>query len=52
MKQYRHALKERGIIQSMSRKGNCYDHAVMENFFDIMKSEFPYIKEFIIMKNG
>jgi len=46
MKQYRHALESRGILQSMSRKGNCYDNAVMENFFGIMKSEFLYIKEF------
>ena len=47
MKQYRHALEERGIKQSMSRKGNCYDNAVIENFFGIMKSEFLYLKEFI-----
>ncbi|MCU5441731.1 integrase core domain-containing protein, partial [Bacillus cereus] len=40
------ALQERGILQSMSRKGNCYDNAVIENFFGIMKSEFLYIKEF------
>ncbi|RXI96623.1 IS3 family transposase [Anaerobacillus alkaliphilus] len=46
MKQYCHALQERGIIQSMSRKGNCYDNSVMENFFGIMKSEFLYYKEF------
>lgn len=46
MKQYRHALKEHGIIQSMSRKGNCYDNAVIENFFGIMKSEFLYLNEF------
>ena len=46
MKQYRHALQERGITQSMSRKGNCYDNSVMENFFGIMKSEFLYLKEF------
>ena len=46
MKQYRHALNKRGIIQSMSRKGNCYDNSVMENFFGIMKSEFLYLKEF------
>ncbi|MED3562816.1 IS3 family transposase [Bacillus xiapuensis] len=46
MKQYRHALRERGITQSMSRKGNCYDNSVMENFFGIMKSEFLYFKEF------
>ncbi|MBY3620365.1 IS3 family transposase [Acinetobacter sp. CUI P1] len=46
MKQYRHALEERDIKQSMSRKGNCYDNAVIENFFGIMKSEFLYLKEF------
>lgn len=46
MKQYQHTLKSRGITQSMSRKGNCYDNAVMENFFGIMKSEFLYRKSF------
>ncbi len=46
MKQYRHKLESRGIVQSMSRKGNCYDNSVMENFFGIMKSEFLYLKEF------
>ena len=46
MKHYRHALETRGIVQSMSRKGNCYDNSVMENFFGIMKSEFLYLKEF------
>lgn len=46
MKQYRHALECRDIVQSMSRKGNCYDNSVMENFFGIMKSEFLYLKEF------
>ena len=46
MKHYRHTLESRGIVQSMSRKGNCYDNSVMENFFGIMKSEFLYLKEF------
>jgi putative transposase len=46
MKQYRNALKNRGVIQSMSRKGNCYDNSVMENFFGILKSEFLYLNEF------
>lgn len=46
MKKYRHALKERRITQSMSRKGNCYDNAVIENFFGIMKSEFLYLNDF------
>ena len=32
--------------QSMSRKGNCYDNAVIENFFGILKSEFLYTQEF------
>ncbi len=46
MKQFRHTLKEKGVVQSISRKGNCYDNAVMENFFGIMKSEFLYLKRF------
>jgi len=46
MKKYRQALQKRGITQSMSRKGNCYDNSVMENFFGIMKSEFLYLKKF------
>ncbi len=46
MKQYRHVLKEHEITQSMSRKGNRYDNAVIENFFGIMKSEFLYLNEF------
>ncbi|MED3804193.1 IS3 family transposase, partial [Lysinibacillus xylanilyticus] len=46
MKQYCHALQTRGIKQSMSRKGNCYDNSVMENFFGILKSEFLYYKDF------
>ena len=46
MKQYCKSLEKRGIVQSMSRKGNCYDNSVMENFFGIMKSEFLYLKEF------
>ncbi|SEM88565.1 Transposase InsO and inactivated derivatives [Paenibacillus sp. OV219] len=50
MRHYQHALKERGITQSMSRKGNCYDNAVMENFFGILKSEFLYTQEFESME--
>ena len=44
--QYQMALKRNGIIQSMSRKGNCLDNAMMENFFGIMKSELLYLQEF------
>ncbi len=32
--------------ESMSRKGNCYDNAVMENFFGTLKSELLYTQEF------
>lgn len=43
---YQQALREQGISQSMSRKGNCLDNAVMENWFGIMKTEFFYQKKF------
>ncbi len=43
---YQQKLKEHGIIQSMSRKGNCLDNAVAENFFGIMKSELLYAQKF------
>lgn len=46
MKHYQRLLKAKGIKQSMSRKGNCLDNAVMENFFGILKSELLYIQEF------
>ena len=39
---YQNSLKKHGIIQSMSRKGNCLDNAMMENFFGLMKSELLY----------
>lgn len=39
---YRNKLKEERIFQSMSRKGNCLDNAVMENFFGILKQEIYY----------
>ena len=39
---YRKMLMEHGIIQSMSRKGNCYDNCIMETFFGRMKNEMYY----------
>ena len=45
MKQYQGLLKDKGVIQSMSRKGNCLDNACAENFFGILKSELFYVKE-------
>ncbi|MDE5567992.1 MAG: IS3 family transposase, partial [Muribaculaceae bacterium] len=43
---YRQRLKQRNITQSMSRKGNCLDNAMAENFFGIMKSELLYAETF------
>lgn len=43
---YCRKLGEHGIVQSMSRKGNCLDNAVAENFFGIMKSELLYTHKF------
>ena len=38
-KAYQSLLKEKGIIASMSRKGNCWDNAPMESFFAVLKTE-------------
>ena len=46
---YQRSLKNHHIIQSMSRKGNCLDNSVMENFFGIMKSELLYAKKYTSM---
>ena len=46
MKRYQYRLREKGISQSMSRKGNCLDNAVMENFFGLLKSELLYLQKF------
>jgi transposase InsO family protein len=35
-------IKQHGIIQSMSRKGNCWDNAVAESFFHTLKNELIY----------
>jgi putative transposase len=50
--QYRHVtwrvlLEGAGAIQSMSRKGNCYDNAVMENFFGHLKEELFHHDQFL-----
>ena len=39
---YFNLTKEYGIIPSMSRRGNCYDNAMAENFFGILKTECIY----------
>ena len=50
-KQYQRMLREKGIRQSMSRKGNCLDNAVIENFFGLLKSELLYLQEFQSMEH-
>nr|WP_212031252.1 IS3 family transposase [Cytobacillus depressus] len=51
MKQYQRTLKQHKIRQSMSRKGNCLDNAVIENFFGLLKSELLYLQEFDSMEH-
>ena len=50
-KQYQRMLEAKGIRQSMSRKGNCLDNAVIENFFGLLKSELMYLQEFDSMEH-
>ncbi|MDY4183421.1 MAG: IS3 family transposase [Candidatus Onthovivens sp.] len=42
MESYQENLKSHGIIQSMSRKGNCLDNSKTENFFSKLKKELFY----------
>ena len=46
MKEFQRLLKERNVTQSMSRKGNCLDNSVMENFFGRLKVEMFYGEKF------
>ena len=43
---HKELLKKNGIIQSMSRKGNCWDNAVAESFFHSLKTELTNHEEF------
>jgi transposase InsO family protein len=43
---FRDLLKENGIIQSMSRKGNCWDNACAESFFSTLKKEEVYRRSY------
>lgn len=46
MKEYQRILKENNITQSMSRKGNCLDNSVIENFFGRLKTEMFFGEKF------
>ena len=50
-KQYQRRVQSKGMRQSMSRKGNCLDNAVIENFFGLLKSELFYLQEFESMEH-
>ena len=43
---YQKLLKQHGMVCSMSRKGNCWDNAVMERFFHSLKSEQIYFTRY------
>ena len=45
MKPFANTLKENNVKQSMSRKGNCLDNALMESFFGSLKCETIYIEK-------
>lgn len=44
--EYQQALASRGLQCSMSRKGNCWDNAVVESFFSSLKLELVYLTDF------
>lgn len=46
MREYHKFLKDKKVIQSVSRKGNCLDNSLMENFFGIMKRVMFYEHEY------
>lgn len=50
MKMYQKMLADKNIGQSMSRKGNCLDNAVVESFFGTLKSEMFHLKKFKSVK--
>lgn len=43
MQPYRSLLQEHGAVQSMSRKANCFDNAVIESFFGTLKAEYLHL---------
>jgi transposase InsO family protein len=45
-KEVKNLLKKHKMFQSMSRKANCYDNAVMESFFHTIKSELISFEKF------
>ena len=50
--EFKQMLSKNGVIQSMSRKGNCYDNAPMESFFHTLKNELSYFGRFNTRKQA
>lgn len=50
--EFKSVLNNNGLIQSMSRKGDCWDNAVAESFFKTIKSEFIYWYDFKSRKDA
>jgi putative transposase len=46
-KEFRELLKKNNIIQSMSRRRNCWDNAVAESFFKTLKVERVYHRKYM-----
>jgi putative transposase len=44
--EYQQYMRENKIVQSMSRKGNCYDNACAESFFSTLKKDLIHGKKF------
>ena len=51
-KQYQRMLRKKSIQQSMSRKGNCLDNAVMENFFGLLKRVVSTVFRTLVCSSG
>ena len=49
---YRKLLSDYGMTASMSRKGDCYDNAVMESFFATLKRELVVFENFLTRKEA
>jgi transposase InsO family protein len=49
---YRRELRDRGISCSMSRKGDCWDNAVVESFFATLKTELIHHEDFLTRRQA
>lgn len=50
--EHKNLLEKYGIVQSMSRKGDCWDNAVAESFFHSLKTELIHHENFLTRKQA